>query len=153
MVLNKSLYATCDLDGYLFCKMPAEALEVKVKVKTKWGKFSMLQDIHTRTEKYHAWEKADRRSNVRTRKRKAPHRKVTNVQTEDNTSETDVPVGQGFRYPPQVFTDPKYAATVPHMEEEEKEQESKILADTVSFAINRMRHIAGAILQIGKKDC
>ena len=78
----------CDLDGYLFCKMPAETLEVEIKIKTKWG-----------TEKYHAWEKADRRSNVRTRKRKAPYREMTNMQTEDNTSKTDVPVGQGFRYP------------------------------------------------------
>ena len=47
------------------------------------------------------------------------------MQTEDNTSKTDVPVGQGFRYPPQVFTDPRYAATVPHMEEEEEEQAGK----------------------------
>ena len=122
MALNKSLYTTCNLDGDLFCKMPAEALEVEIKIKTKWGKFSMLQDIHTRTEKYCAWEKADRRSNVRTRKRKALCRKVTNMQTKDNTSETDVPVGQGFRYSPHVFTDPKYAAAVPHTEEEEKEQ-------------------------------
>ena len=66
--------------------MPAEALEVEVKVKTKWGKFSMLQDIHTRTEKCHAWEKADGRSNVRTRKRKAPNREISNMQTEDSTS-------------------------------------------------------------------
>ena len=85
----------------------------------------MLQDIHTRREKYCAWEKADERSNVRTRKRKAPCRKVTNMKTEDNASETDVPVGQGFSYPPQVFTDPKYAAADnPQMKEEEKEQES-----------------------------
>ena len=119
MALDKSLNTTCDLNGYLFCKMPAEALEVEIKVKTKWGKFSMLQDIHTRTEKYHAWEKADRRSNMRTRKRRTPHREMIGIHTEDNTtSETDVPVSQGLRYPPQVFTDPKYAAAVPHMEEE-----------------------------------
>ena len=37
MALNKSLNATCNLDGYLFCRMPAEALEVEIKVKTKWG--------------------------------------------------------------------------------------------------------------------
>ena len=30
-------------------------------------------------------------------------------------------VGQGFRYPPQVFTDPEFAATVPQTEEEEEE--------------------------------
>ena len=120
MALNKSLNVTCDLDGYLFCRMPAEALEVEIKVKTKWGKFSMLQDTHTRTEKYHAWEKADRRSNVRTRKKRTPHREMKGIHAKDNTtSETDEPVGQGLRYPPQVFTDPKYAAAVPHTEEEE----------------------------------
>ena len=81
----------------------------------------MLQDTHTRMEKYCAWEKADRRSNVRTRKRKTPHREMGSMQAEDNTSETDVLVGQGFRYPPQVFTDPRYAAAIPHMEEEEEE--------------------------------
>ena len=113
--------------------MPAGALEVEVKVKTTWGKSSMLKDIHSRREKYHAWEKANERSNVRTRKRKAPH-KMTNMQTEDNTSETNVPVGQGFRYPPQIFTDPKYTAAMPHMEEEEEvEQESKFLGRYCEF--------------------
>ena len=44
------------------------------------------------------------------------------IHAEDNTtSETDVPVGQGLRYPPQVFTEPKYAAAVPHTEEEEEQ--------------------------------
>ena len=101
MALKKTLNATCDLDGYLFCRMPAEALEVEKKVKTKWGKFSMLQDTHTRTEKYHAWEKADKRSNVTTRKRRKPQREMKDIHAEDNTtSETDVPVGQGLKYPP-----------------------------------------------------
>ena len=117
MASNKSLNAACDLDRYLFCKMPAGALEVEVRVKTTWGKFSMVQDIHTRTEKYHMSEKADRRSTIKTRKRKGPH-KITTFQTKDNTSETDVPTGQGFRYPSKVFTDPTYAVTIPQTEEE-----------------------------------
>ena len=133
MASNKSLNATCDLDGYLFCKMPAGALEVEVKVKTTWGKFSMVQDIHTRTEKYFMWEKADGRSTIKTRKRKAPC-KMTTMQTEDNTSETDVPMGQGFRYPPQVFTDPTYAMAIPQTEEEgEAEQEGKFLGKYCEF--------------------
>ena len=38
----------------------------------------------------------------------------------DNTnSETDVPVGEGLGYPPQVVIDPEYAANVSHTEEEE----------------------------------
>ena len=123
MALNKSLNAMCDLDGYLFCRMPAEALEVEIKVKTKWRKFSMLQDTNTRTENFCALEKADRRSNVRTRKRRTPCREMRSIHAEDNTtSETDVPVGQGLRYPPQVFTDPKYAAEVPHREEKKSRQ-------------------------------
>ena len=78
-------------------------------------------------------EKADGRSNIKTRKRKAPC-KMTNMQTEDNTSKTNVPVGQGFRYPSQVFTDPKYAVAMPHMEgEREVEQESKFLGKYLEF--------------------
>ena len=117
MASNKSLNAAYDLDGYLFCKMPVGILKVEVKVKTTWGKFTLVQDIHTRTERYCVWEKANGRSNIKTRKRNT-HQQMTNRQTKDNASETDVPAGQGFGYPPQVFTDPTYAATIPHMEEE-----------------------------------
>ena len=31
-------------------------------------------------------------------------------------------MGQGLRYPPQVFTDPEFVAEVPHMEAEEVEE-------------------------------
>ena len=33
---NKTLNATCNLDGYLFCRMPGDTIEVEIKVKTKW---------------------------------------------------------------------------------------------------------------------
>ena len=114
MAFNKSLKAACDLNGFLFCKMPVGALEVQVKVKTSWGKFTMIQDTHTRMEKYCMWEKAQR-CLIRSRKRKAPC-KTTNMRTEDDTSETDIPTGQGFRYPPQIFTDPTYMAAMTHTE-------------------------------------
>ena len=86
MALTKFLSTTCELHGYLFCRMLAEALEVEIKIKTKWGKFSMLQDTHTRTEKYSAWQKADRRSNVRTRKRRTSYREIGGIHAEDNTT-------------------------------------------------------------------
>ena len=120
MALNKISNAMCNLDGYLFCRMPADALEVEIKVKTKWGKYSMFQNTYTRTEKYCAWDRADRRSSVRTRRRRTPHREIRSSHENNTASETDVPVGQGFRYPPQVFTDPEYAATIPQTEEEEE---------------------------------
>ena len=79
----------------------------------------MFQDTYTRTEKYCAWDRADRRSSVRTRRRRTPCREVRSSHEENNTMlKTDVPVGQGLRYPPQVFKDPEYAATVPQMEGE-----------------------------------
>ena len=121
MALNKTLNATCDLDGYLFCRMPADTLEVEIKVKRKWGKYSMFQDIYTHTEKYHAWDRADRRHSMCTRRRRTPHREVVSSHDNNTISETDVPVGEGFGYPLQVFTDPKFAATVPQTEEEEEE--------------------------------
>ena len=59
MASNKSLNAACNLDGYLFFEMPTGALEVEVKVilTTHGERFSMVQDIHTRTEKYHVWKR------------------------------------------------------------------------------------------------
>ena len=42
------------------------------------------------------------------------------MSSNNNTnSETDIPVRQGLGYPPQVFTNPEFAANVPHTEEEE----------------------------------
>ena len=153
MASNKSLNVACSLEGYLLCKMPTGALGVEVKVKTTWGKFSMVQDIHTRTEKYHAWDKADSRSTIKTRKRKASH-KLTTMQTKDNTSETDVPTGQGFRYLPQVFMDPTYAVMIPQMEEEAKAvQERKFLGKYCELCDRCGKSNCWCNFLIGKKGC
>ena len=104
----KSLNAICDLNEYLFCKMPEGTLEVEVKVKTTWGKFTIVQNTHTRMEKYHTWEKAQR-CHVKSKKGRTPH-KAANV----HTSETDIPTGQGFGYPPLIFTDPTHTAVMTH---------------------------------------
>ena len=132
MALNKSLNATCDLNKFLICKMPAGALEVQIKVKTTWGKFTMIQDTHTSMEKYHMWEKAQR-CHIKSRKRKTPH-KTSSMQTEDDASDTDIPTGQGFGYPPQIFTDLTYAASMTHMESEnEVKQVRKFLGEYCEF--------------------
>ena len=112
MAFHKSFNATCKLNEYLFCKMPEGALEVEVKVKTTWGKFTMVQNTHTRMEKYHTWEKVQR-CHIKPRKERTPH-KPASVHTEDNTSETDIPTGQGFGYPPQIFTNPTCTVAMTH---------------------------------------
>ena len=126
IALNKTLNATCNLHGYLFCRMPADTLEVEIKVKTKWGKYSMFQDTYTCTEKYCIWDRADRRRSMQTRRRRTPHREVRSSHDDNTMSETDVPVGQALRYLPQVFTDPGFAATVPQTEEEEEEVSNNV---------------------------
>ena len=117
MSFNKSLNATCDLNKYLFCKMPKGILEVEVKVKTTWGKFTMIQNTHTRMEKYCTWLNAQR-GHIKSRKGRTPP-KATNVQTEDSTSKTDIPTGQGLGYPPQIFTNPTYTAVMTHTDSKE----------------------------------
>ena len=79
----------------------------------------MFQDTYTWTEKYHSWDRADRRSSVHTRRRSTPQREVIMSSNDNTKSETNVPVGQGLGYPSWVFTDPEFAANVSHMEEEE----------------------------------
>ena len=121
MAFNKSLNAACDLNKYLFCKMREGALEVEVKVRTTWGKFTMVHNTHNRMEKYCTWEKTQR-CHIKSRKGRTPH-KAASVHTEGNTSETDIPTGQGFGYPLQIFTDPTYtvAMTCTDLEEEVKQ--------------------------------
>ena len=82
MAFHKSLNTICDLNNYLVCKMPKGTLEVEVKVKTTWGKFTLVQNTHTRTERYCTWEKAQR-CHIKSRKGRIPH-KAASVHTEEN---------------------------------------------------------------------
>ena len=127
MAFNESLNADCDLNEYLFCKMPARTLEVQIKVKTTWGKFTMVQNAHTRMEKYHTWEKAQR-CTITSRKRRKHHR-MTSMQTEDDASETDISTGQGFSYLPQIFIDHTHSTT----SEGEMKEERKFLGRYCEF--------------------
>ena len=99
MASNKSLNATCDLNGYLFCKMLKGTLEIEIKVKSTWGKYTMVQNTHTRMEKYPTWEKAQR-CHIKYKTGRISH-KTINLETEDDASETDTPTVLGFDYPPK----------------------------------------------------
>ena len=51
MAFHKSLNTICNLNDYLVCKMPKGTLEIEVKVKTTWGKFTLAQNTHTQDRK------------------------------------------------------------------------------------------------------
>ena len=122
MAFLKSLNAACDLNEYLFCKMPEGTIVVEVKINTTWEKFTMGQNSHTRMEKYHTWEKAQR-YHVKSKKGRTPC-KAASVHTEDNTSKTDMPTSQEFGYPTLIFTDPTAVMTHTDLEGEVKHEMS-----------------------------
>ena len=116
MAFHKSLNAICNLNDYLVCKMPEGTLEIEVRVKTAWGKFTLVQNTHTRMERYHTLEKAQR-CHIKSRKGRIPC-KTASVHTEENSSEIDIPTDLVFGNPPQIFTDPTYTAAVTHTDSE-----------------------------------
>ena len=51
--MSKQLNASCDFqDGMLVCELPQNIVEVVLKVKTKWGKHTLIEDQYSRTEKF-----------------------------------------------------------------------------------------------------
>ena len=120
--MNKQMSASCDFLGYLVCQMPKDAVEVKLKVKTKWGKYTLIKDFHTRTEKYRSWDRADCRARIHARRRRRmlchdnsnDEHKIPISNSTSTDSGTYIPTGKGMGYPPKIFTYPKVAETVTH---------------------------------------
>ena len=72
--MRKQLKATCDFkDGLLVCQVPKDVVEVELKVKTRWGKHTLIEDQHSRTEKFCPWDRADRRVMIKKKKRECPN--------------------------------------------------------------------------------
>ena len=107
---------------YWYVSLLETSAEVVLKVKTKWGKHILIEDQYSRTEKFHPWERADRRVRITTRRKRMPRctqdPDSNNYDTKgDSVESTDsgtyMPTGKGFGYPPLIFTDPEHAANIP----------------------------------------
>ena len=72
MEMNKALNVSCDFDGCFVCQITDNTVEVELKIKTTRGKYTLIKDAYTRTERYHPWDRADRRAQVHTRKKRTP---------------------------------------------------------------------------------
>ena len=101
----QQLSVTCDFQGFLVCQMPLDVVEVKLKIKTKWGRFILHTDHYTRTEKYRPWKKVpccrihSRRTQPCCERTGKPH---LNCSTDLGTF---IHNGQGMGYPPKTFID------------------------------------------------
>ena len=89
-----------DFQGYLECQIPADALEVELKIKTKWGKFTLHTDQFTRMEKYRALRKGSKcKMHSRRRCLSDSHLNIS------SDSSMFINQGQGLEYPPKIFLD------------------------------------------------
>ena len=95
------LCISVDFQGYLVCQIPADALEVELKIKTNWGKFTLHTDQFTRTEQYRVWRKANR-CKIHSRRRKHLSDSHLNISSD---SSPFINHGQGLGHPPKAFID------------------------------------------------
>ena len=109
MAHNTALNVTCNFNGYLVCQMPADTVEKELRIKTTRGKYTLHKDTCTRTERYCPWDRVDKRYKIHTRRRIA-RREVESEIT--SNSETDIQAGKGFLYPPEIYTNLKFAKTI-----------------------------------------
>ena len=72
MRMNKALNVSYDFNGYLVFQMPDDVVEVKLRVKITMGKYTLIKDFYTRTERYCSWDRADRRVHINTRRKRTP---------------------------------------------------------------------------------
>ena len=89
--------------------MPADTVEMELKIKMTRGKYTLHKDTCIRTERYCPWDRVDKRSKIHTRRRTA-RREVESEIT--SNSETDIQTGKGFMYPPELYTNPEFAKTI-----------------------------------------
>ena len=117
--MNKQLNAPCNFqNGLLECELTGDAVEMVLKVKTRWGKHTLIEDRYNRTEMFCPWDRADRRVRINTRRRRMPRctqdpNSHDGESIESTDSGTCIPTGKGFSYPPLIFTDPEHAANIP----------------------------------------
>ena len=97
----QELSVAFDFQGFLVYQMPRDIMEVELKIKTKWGKFTLHTDQHARTEKYRPWKMASC-CRVHSRRR-LPYCKKPDEHQGSTDSGTFVNSGQGMGYPPKTF--------------------------------------------------
>ena len=106
--MARHLNVNCNFStGYLVCDIPRDAIEVKIKIKTRWGKHTLTQVKKRGAEKYHQWGKHPHKFEISTaRKRVSQLPKKIHDSGSSTDSDIWIQVGKGFGYMPKYFTDP-----------------------------------------------
>ena len=152
MECNAALNISSDFNGYLVCQMATNTVEVEVKIMTTWGKYTLSKDTCTRTERYHPWDRADRRTKIHTKKRRTIRREA-DTETRTTSSETDIQNGDGLSYLPEIFTNPEFSKTIPLIESDDDDEMEVVnpnfIGEYCSEYVQRSTIDAGVTSQIG----
>ena len=106
--MARSLNFRCDFEnGFFTCDLPEDTMLLVVKVKTKTGNHTLVEDTEKQTEKFRLWKKL-------TKDGKASPRKLPGVLTprkNDNSMNSDSgPCPSSpteMEYKPQFFDEPE----------------------------------------------
>ena len=106
--MARSLNSRCDFDNGLFtCDLPEDAVLLVVKVKTKTGNHTLVEDKEKQTEKFRPWKKPTKDGKTSPRKLLGvlTPRKNDNSMTSDSGPCPSSPIET--EYKPQFFDEPE----------------------------------------------
>ena len=110
--MARSLNSRCDFqNGFFSCDLPEDAVLLVVKVKTKTGKHTLVEDTEKWTEKFRPWKKPtkDRESSPRRHPGVLIPRKNNNSMTSDSGPCPSSPTET--EYKPIFFDEPGYLSS------------------------------------------
>ena len=85
--MERSLNSKCDFDnGFFTCNLQEDAVLLVVKVKTKTGNHTLVEDMEKQTEKFRPWKKPTKDGKTSPKKlpRALSSRKNDNSMTSDS---------------------------------------------------------------------
>ena len=106
--MARTLNSKCDfIEGFFACDIPKDAIQLVLKIKTKWGKHTLMGDHERRTEKYRLWDKNTEKGKVVPNKR-VDSFSLRKVHDSGSTSDsgTWITAPSEFEYRPKIFNDP-----------------------------------------------
>ena len=98
-------------NGFFSCDLPEDAVLLVVKVKTKTGNHTLVEDTEKWTEKFRPWKKPtkDRKSSPRKLPGVLTPRKNDNSMTSDSGPSPSSPTET--EYKPKFFSEPEYLSS------------------------------------------
>ena len=110
--MARSLNSKCDFEnGFFLCDLPEDAVLLVLKVKTKTGNHTLVEDAEKHTEKFRPWKRPtkDGESSPRRLPGVLIPRKNKNSMTSDSGSCPSSPTET--EYKPKFFNEPEYLSS------------------------------------------